>query len=101
MGILNLENCNGLLPTDSQKMKTRWRCSITTEERLALTFMLVHILYNVVSIIIRTIKHIPKSSSILVNTLFVCVCVWVCKYSIYSGQNVPNANIIRYVEDYW
>jgi hypothetical protein len=62
LGILKLEKCNGLLPRDNQK-KTQWRCSITTEETLALTFMLVHILYNLSSPSLEQLNTSQKAAA--------------------------------------
>jgi hypothetical protein len=42
MSISKFENLKQLLHTDIEKKNTRWRRSITAEERLALTLRLVH-----------------------------------------------------------
>ena len=42
MSMSKFENLKQLLHTDIEKKNTRWRRSITAEERLALTLRLVH-----------------------------------------------------------
>jgi hypothetical protein len=42
MSFSKFENLKQLLHTDIEKKNTRWRRSIRTEERLALTLKLVH-----------------------------------------------------------
>jgi len=41
MSYLKFENLKKLLHTDIEKKKTRWRRSVITKERLALTFKVI------------------------------------------------------------
>jgi hypothetical protein len=83
MDILKLENLKELLPTDNQQKKNTKEMSYKNRGKTGFNFNVSsYSVYSVVSIIIRTIKHIPKDSNILVNKLRVCVHSTVAKTSL-------------------
>jgi hypothetical protein len=73
MGISKFDNFEELLPTDNLNKTTQWRCGTTAEYGMAFNFKVTsYSIQSAVSNVIRTIIHIPKCSSVLVDNLREC-----------------------------